>query len=97
MARLLLPGVFPSVSGESVLLLFALIYGGVIYVLTEAHPYYSQGFFYPVCLSAALVLAPYGSVRRGISVRAFDVLKNLLQLVRVQRGTLAGASVLCVA
>lgn len=97
MARLLLPGVFPSVLGEAVLLLFAFIYGGVIYVLTEAHPYYSQGFFYPVCLSAALVLAPYGSVRCGISVRAFDVLKHLLQLVRVQGGTLAGASVLCVA
>lgn len=93
-ARLLLVRVFPRVPGETILLLFVFIYGCVIYVLTEAHPYYSQGFFFPICLSAAVVLVPYEGVRRGGGVRAFDVVKRVLCMIRIQRGTLAGAGVL---
>ena len=88
-SRVLLSGLFPVWRGESTALWYAGLYGLVIFLLTEAHPYYSQGFLLMLCLSGATILDFW---RRHDSENAaqsgITPVEGLRQLVGWQRGLL---------
>jgi hypothetical protein len=96
-SRVLLSGLFPVWNGESTALWYAGLYGLLIFLLTEAHPYYSQGFLLMLCLSGATVLdfwRRHGSksaAQSGITPGA-----GLWQMIGWQRGLLKAGLVMSV-